>query len=147
MVVSALANANWDHPRFRGEHVRKCWPWGRPMGSSPHPRGTPVHGEPPYQIGGIIPASAGNTHRQKTLLSASRDHPRIRGEHGRRHHKRLRVWGSSPHSRGTPDVLDLQAWFEGIIPAFAGNTSSVQSSSPKNEDHPRIRGEHSNEYF
>ena len=113
---------------------------------------------------GIIPAYAGSTlkdHRTVVFLPGSsphtrgarsmhsatslgcRDHPRIRGEH----HKRPR------RARGR----------RGIIPAYAGSTSSVHSewsiesgSSPHTrgappsihpngqtyEDHPRIRGEH-----
>ena len=113
---------------------------------------------------GIIPAYAGNTtllplvgttmtgsspHTRGTLLQTiscarlSRDHPRIRGE----------------HRAGLEAVLVLR----GIIPAYAGNTSStfapevgLKGSSPHtrgtppsapptstpSRDHPRIRGEH-----
>ena len=50
--------------------------------------------------------------------------------------------GSSPHTRGAP------CWSAGrprrtrIIPAYAGSTSGVKSSSSLSSDHPRIRGEH-----
>ena len=133
-----------DHPRIRGEHcclLASC-----------------------INLTGIIPAYAGNTSvfagRTKVPLESSphtrgtrcrrsrgrrssRDHPRIRGKH----HVR----------RGADDVKD------GIIPAYAGNTSTSRpprfpnaGSSPHTRgtrapgrcrgrlagDHPRIRGEH-----
>ena len=52
-----------------------------------------------------------------------RDHPRIRGEHG-----------------VSLALLRLPA---GIIPAYAGSTSSEISIATWPGDHPRIRGEHS----
>ena len=33
-------------------------------------------------------------------------------------------WGSSPHTRGTPDAEFVAAAQPGIIPAYAGNTSA-----------------------
>ena len=133
-----------DHPRIRGEHGFvfeqmskaegiipayagstisglgiRCWK----SGSSPHTRGAHLH----------------NGKRSQR----SRDHPRIRGEHGLRRQRRL------PPRR--------------IIPAYAGSTQKtrlrpmrVSGSSPHTRgalansrgyhwqlgDHPRIRGEH-----
>ena len=55
-------------------------------------------------------------------MPTSADHPRIRGEHGQAHvQSRRALW---------------------IIPAYAGSTSGVKSSSSLSSDHPRIRGEH-----
>ena len=97
-----------------------CSPWA---GSSPHTRGAPIprqsacpragdhpriRGEhrderrPTRRAGGIIPAYAGSTSLRTTLV--------------------LKLWGSSPHTRGAlprdPGIV-VGAW-----------------------DHPRIRGEH-----
>ena len=71
-----------------------------------------------------------------------RDHPRMRGEHPSGAIFRTRVWGSSPHARGT-------LWYDGqgreqpgIIPACAGNTHTASTSTARTRDHPRMRGEH-----
>ena len=113
-----------DHPRVCGEHSSpaRCPPCQ--PGSSPRVRGTPrlaVHGTGRV---GIIPACAGNTKRTPSARRGSRDHPRVCGEHRRRHERRARGMGSSPRVRGTPRLggeLDLRL---GIIPACAGNTST-----------------------
>ena len=55
-------------------------------------------------------------------MSASWDHPRIRGEHPNAHSRMPGSLGSSPHTRG------------------AHSTASSKKCRPR--DHPRIRGEH-----
>ena len=54
-----------------------------------------------------------------------------------------RNMGSSPRMRGAPDVLSRPGITHRIIPADAGSTLRINSTSPKNEDHPRGCGEHS----
>ena len=137
----------WNHPRIRGDTGLAHDAMRATSGSSPHTRGTPSQGRPaasaardhprirgehryphmmPALVGGIIPAYAGNTSRESCdrarRLGSSphtrgtlpptfpqplyrRDHPRIRGEHVHQ------------------TVLD--AVHDGIIPAYAGNTSMV----------------------
>ena len=112
----------WDHPRIRGEHTHAAAIEATRPGSSPHTRGALSRGP------------GGGWHWK--------DHPRIRGEHKTVAISVNTFEGSSPHTRG---AHGLRAAFEqrvGIIPAYAGSTSSsvVASSSPA--DHPRIRGEH-----
>ena len=72
-----------------------------------------------------------------------RDHPRIRGEHavGVGHARTLD--GSSPHTRGAPFGVHAHTQRAGIIPAYAGSTSTACVVSIAFPDHPRIRGEHS----
>ena len=50
--------------------------------------------------------------------------------------------GSSPHTRGAQDVRLAGILLAGIIPAYAGSTSSLYGAKLINWDHPRIRGEH-----
>ena len=50
--------------------------------------------------------------------------------------------GSSPHTRGAPRLVDGVEGKQGIIPAYAGSTSSNTVSCHQAKDHPRIRGEH-----
>ena len=66
----------------------------------------------------------------------------MRGEHSVAGIVRLRLWGSSPHARGTPRLLVLFSSVAGIIPACAGNTSDRAVGCRLVRDHPRMRGEH-----
>ena len=70
-----------DHPRIRGEHPEPSAMARFICTSSPHTRGAPAFA---VQVGvdlRIIPAYAGSTHTSRDPCGASRDHPRIRGEH------------------------------------------------------------------
>ena len=112
---------------------------------------------------GIIPAYAGSTDGRARLENAPKDHPRIRGEHieirseysiivpdhprirgehGVRGYQRVIDRGSSPHTRGARLPLGAPAWAAGIIPAYAGSTSTHFFLFWSYSDHPRIRGEH-----
>ena len=92
---------------------------------------------------GIIPAYAGNTSQADSSGTASRDHPRVCGEHDNRMRVGFKPTGSSPRMRGTLcTALDKNSTF-GIIPAYAGNTRIVSFLSQKTWDHPRVCGEHS----
>ena len=51
--------------------------------------------------------------------------------------------GSSPHTRGARAVVCRAVRRAGIIPAYAGSTSSIVGLTKLARDHPRIRGEHS----
>ena len=51
---------------------------------------------------GIIPAYAGNTTHVGTPTPASKDHPRVCGEHFGYHAVARSGLGSSPRMRGTP---------------------------------------------
>ena len=50
--------------------------------------------------------------------------------------------GSSPHTRGTLEVVERAQSLDGIIPAYAGNTVQRLTPAQRGGDHPRIRGEH-----
>ena len=54
--------------------------------------------------------------------------------------------GSSPLSRGIRFVYGLSADRAGIIPALAGNTTSIVSRTVNSSDHPRSRGEYVRSY-
>ena len=111
-----------DHPRIRGEHKTTLFDDGGAEGSSPHTRGALFTTEADGLTGGIIPAYAGSTTCEESVLEVAQDHPRIRGEHD------------------GEVVQDDQV--VRIIPAYAGSTSSSRCSRTRRPDHPRIRGEH-----
>ena len=112
------------------------------MGSSPHTRGAPRENGARAAYLGIIPAYAGSTGPGVFDPPRGRDHPRIRGEHVGGQIVLLAVVGSSPHTRGAlHDRVGGPPW-PGIIPAYAGSTGRARRDSRGEQDHPRIRGEH-----
>ena len=73
--------------------------------------------------------------------SASRAHPRSRGENWSLRPSHLWIWGSSPLTRGKLHVGHLLTWYLGLIPAHAGKTGSAAHSCAALRAHPRSRGE------
>ena len=90
----------------------------------------------------IIPAYAGSTGRSRIGLGLMWDHPRIRGEHPAGPDRYNVRPGSSPHTRGARRRVRRLGAGRGIIPAYAGSTSSGSHFPFAVGDHPRIRGEH-----
>ncbi len=137
-----LTRSHGDHPRVCGEHPTMTTYRTLSTGSSPRMRGTRSKririGGPP----GIIPAYAGNTRRRSARRRSTRDHPRVCGEHPTLPVAREPMAGSSPRMRGTLHVTGGDAWLLGIIPAYAGNTTSTGAPLPLTRDHPRVCGEH-----
>ena len=134
--------SRWDHPRIRGEHNGTHGNQVMAKGSSPHTRGarppTPAR-RPPTRI---IPAYAGSTDCVIRVPDLMRDHPRIRGEHGKSPPLFASRKGSSPHTRGAHAVEGDIRITIGIIPAYAGSTRNAYVRFNEDWDHPRIRGEH-----
>ena len=91
---------------------------------------------------GIIPAYAGNTTRCQSCPPVIRDHPRVCGEHQLKANILNTYPGSSPRMRGTLVMCMKCGMLLGIIPAYAGNTSSCSPPHPCGRDHPRVCGEH-----
>ena len=140
--MTCIANWPWDHPRICGEHPVEHDARGVSLGSSPHMRGTPGTFGLISSSTGIIPAYAGNTLPVKLTEWPKRDHPRICGEHRSSTSRILSRSGSSPHMRGTRQLVGRGAPEGGIIPAYAGNTHGRLWRVVSHKDHPRICGEH-----
>ena len=111
-------------------------------GSSPHTRGAPLERTPARRRRRIIPAYAGSTRPGRRGDGRAEDHPRIRGEHLTRYLPKEADIGSSPHTRGAPQIRLARALEERIIPAYAGSTLTQARQAKSMRDHPRIRGEH-----
>ena len=75
----------WDHPRLRGEQDRHNCSAYFAMGSPPLARGTVGVQRPVWWGRRITPACAGNSCHAVSLDTGGRDHPRLRGEQGRRY--------------------------------------------------------------
>ena len=70
----------------------------------------------------------------------------MRGEHSRARKRGGGDGGSSPHARGALDGPALWADDDGIIPACAGSTSWTAAGAYRAGDHPRMRGEHDEDF-
>ena len=115
---------------------------GECMGSSPRARGAQFGNALGVAPVGIIPACAGSTSPADRSPPGARDHPRVRGEHGRGRVLHVRAPGSSPRARGAPSHARAGARARGIIPACAGSTRRRPELGGWSWDHPRVRGEH-----
>ena len=127
---------------MRGEHGQNLTGIASVQGSSPHARGARVDAGALHADGGIIPACAGSTRRGAPSRPRRWDHPRMRGEHSARSSVGRNFMGSSPHARGALELADAQGIDLRIIPACAGSTPLMPPDSPRQWDHPRMRGEH-----
>ena len=139
------ASSTWstaDHPRIRGEHGVGHDEAVVDGGSSPHTRGARWTFAAMATRPRIIPAYAGSTRAPAWARGPAPDHPRIRGEHGLVRRRDPHLPGSSPHTRGAPDQLDVPRLDLRIIPAYAGSTGAPPKAGARLGDHPRIRGEH-----
>ena len=132
----------WDHPRIRGEHIRRLRQYLPREGSSPHTRGARKKERMVADEARIIPAYAGSTLNSTGDIRFATDHPRIRGEHNQEDPHPRRSRGSSPHTRGARDDAPQERTGCGIIPAYAGSTDFLGDAFATVGDHPRIRGEH-----
>ena len=91
---------------------------------------------------GIIPAYAGNTNCGGRVRRVRGDHPRVCGEHWSVPAPCISQRGSSPRMRGTRHEIHRFRQNRGIIPAYAGNTHPIPTTTSTPEDHPRVCGEH-----
>ncbi len=90
----------------------------------------------------FIPAGAGNTTPQPLRTSGGPVYPRWRGEHVAALSRSPRDFGLSPLARGTLVILNDDPDSERFIPAGAGNTNYLRSTSARRPVYPRWRGEH-----
>jgi len=134
-----------DHPRVRGEHKKLMLRPRLAGGSPPRARGTRACAGPVPAMGGITPACAGNTPGRQPGTGPCRDHPRVRGEHPRIVPGGAWTPGSPPRARGTHRDEPRTPGIPRITPACAGNTRTSAPRAARLSDHPRVRGEHTNE--
>ena len=113
----------------------------RMSGSSPLTRGKHRPNQLADPAARLIPAHAGKTFFGRRSGLAWPAHPRSRGENSMLKDRLRYKDGSSPLTRGKPDLrLDLEVRLR-LIPAHAGKTSSLARSRQAVAAHPRSRGE------
>ena len=112
------------HPRMRGERSRAATFQQPANGSSPHARGTLPHAVPRWGQRRFIPACAGNASMATHPVTATKVHPRMRGERAIPGVSAIWTAGSSPHARGTRVLIQHDSEIQRFIPACAGNALS-----------------------
>ncbi len=111
-------------------------------GSSPRMRGTLGDALVGPALVRFIPAHAGNTVNDITVLRSAAVHPRACGEHAIAVPYTASLDGSSPRMRGTLPGGDDVRQDGRFIPAHAGNTRLRRRGYAAPPVHPRACGEH-----
>ena len=136
-----------DHPRVCGNHYKARYADLRKAGSPPRVREPRI----PISISilhlGITPACAGTTRWDRDGTMATRDHPRVCGNHSSFSSSVMFSLGSpprvrEPHRRWQPRDAEGR-----ITPACAGTTGLQRCLSGTGEDHPRVCGNHKLPYL
>ena len=89
----------------------------------------------------LIPAHAGKTVAACMSMFLSPAHPRSRGENCAKGGHDGQAIGSSPLTRGKPNMRKPRRLCKRLIPAHAGKTSGVVAAQGWVTAHPRSRGE------
>ena len=110
------------HPRSHGENASLGNGTPLATGSSPLTRGKLVTKPITGRLLGLIPAHAGKTVCRLMSRASRWAHPRSRGENRALQSSDWRVHGSSPLTRGKPDVAVVLLEAVRLIPAHTGNT-------------------------
>ena len=129
------------HPRSRGENAARTRAGEMVAGSSPLTRGKRDRWCRGRGGPGLIPAHAGKTAGVFSARAARWAHPRSRGENKGTDRSAYLNEGSSPLTRGKPQVAQVGGLERGLIPAHAGKTQASQRASTPSAAHPRSRGE------
>ena len=111
------------------------------QGSSPRVRGKPNIRTQFTDNRGLIPACAGKTAPRVADRRDERAHPRVCGENPTITHSRVLGTGSSPRVRGKQAGTSLLGDGRGLIPACAGKTKTIFTTSRPSAAHPRVCGE------
>ena len=115
-------DAQRDHPRMRGEDVEPVSAILKLLGSPPHARGRLTCPRFRWRRIRITPACAGKTTMKPSVLSVTKDHPRMRGEDPLSIRRQTFQPGSPPHARGRRSGGIKLSHSQRITPACAGKT-------------------------
>ena len=140
---STVVHPGRAHPRSRGENQCRRLRNDRDLGSSPLTRGKLLQARERRPGGRLIPAHAGKTPTDATTDLATGAHPRSRGENLGFSWPMGRRSGSSPLTRGKPDIHGGTHGRARLIPAHAGKTGGPAGGHRHAQAHPRSRGENS----
>ena len=129
------------HPRVGGENVVPKIKQAAAVGSSPRGRGKRAALDPDCAGVGLIPAWAGKTKAPPPETITTAAHPRVGGENDLVFEPHSSVSGSSPRGRGKRVTARANGISNGLIPAWAGKTTTVSPAITRSPAHPRVGGE------
>ena len=129
------------HPRVGGENGSRDSGGRGHGGSSPRGRGKRASIAVCSRGEGLIPAWAGKTICRSRPRRRGRAHPRVGGENYERIGDDASAGGSSPRGRGKPDQDPEPVRDPGLIPAWAGKTTTLLGTEAASRAHPRVGGE------
>ena len=110
-------------------------------GSPPRARGHRRESSGGHAGRGLTPACAGTSALPRSTASASRAHPRVRGDVAQRMVDRLGGEGSPPRARGRLATRSAHREASGLTPACAGTSFQHPKPSTSMRAHPRVRGD------
>ena len=144
----ALRCRTWDHPRVRGEHETIAELRRRVHGIIPAYAGStliwPLSDRTSW---GSSPRTRGALLKVRATRVASRDHPRVRGEHVSVVAHVLHGHGIIPAYAGsTPAMPSALMWSTGSSPRTRGARCNRCRTCESSRDHPRVRGEHQHDF-
>ena len=129
------------HPRACGENAGDIETAVREAGSSPRVRGKLSTSQATVSREGLIPARAGKTGEFVRGGRGPGAHPRACGENRPLTVQLQSPVGSSPRVRGKQSLPEPEFMPLGLIPARAGKTTRLSSTTPAAWAHPRACGE------
>ena len=133
-----------EHPRARGENLRKRYRTHHPRGTSPRTRGKHDDVYIEWEANRNIPAHAGKTVFLGRVFEGQQEHPRARGENDDHASEACHMLGTSPRTRGKRGHWGARGLGERNIPAHAGKTKpQVKAVRGIPGTSPRTRGKHS----
>ena len=136
-----VSSSETVHPRMGGEQGDVRPERKEPFGSSPHGRGTVRKNLLCLPVHRFIPAWAGNRGLPGCPVTREAVHPRMGGEQSPGPAVSWLPFGSSPHGRGTVAREFIDYCADRFIPAWAGNSRSMQGGCGVVKVHPRMGGE------
>ena len=111
------------------------------LGSPPRVRGKAIGIVRDAEGDGITPACAGKSSARHWKRPATRDHPRVCGEKGKKPSQVTLEKGSPPRVRGKVLHQRPELCSHGITPACAGKRHPCKVYRVAVQDHPRVCGE------
>ena len=137
----ATKRARRAHPHSRGENSQSQRTSGDASGSSPLTRGKRDMLWQQAGRTGLIPTHAGKTHARDREPHQHEAHPHSRGENSAMASLASLFGGSSPLTRGKPNLGLEDCGGLRLIPTHAGKTTVSISARPASRAHPHSRGE------
>ena len=101
LILANCALIAWDHPHIHGEHGTVQAENPKQEGSPPYTWGAPLKADQTEVDNGITPIYMGSTSAVRPVLTRSKDHPHIHGEHLKVLNKPIRISRITPIYMGS----------------------------------------------